>query len=943
MDDQMKQKFTKLVGRRGIYKGMTTKLQKYFDGFDNVQEMQQLKLRLSKYENIWQSFMETQEEIELIDPSETQAKERDNFEHNYYTLVSSIKSFIEAETTVTTQEVEQKSIPRTFMAPVPMPKFNGDPTKWLNFKNTFEALVHENQHISPIQKFHYLKGALEDTASNVIESMTISALNYTIAWSLVQERFENKQLMIDLHLNGIIDHKPLSNESHRGLRTLYETLESHLRSLEKLGIEVHTWDYILINLIVRKFDEETRKAWESSRKMTKEPALLEEIKLFIKNQCNYLERIEKPTQRPNTRSQNKLSHKPSSITASVTTTLVKCDVCSKAHMTFKCEQFLKLSPNERFEKAKQLQLCINCLKSSHKTNACKSSKCKTCQKLHNTLLHFDETETQIPPTSATDSVIATARNQDQGVVLATAIVEIQGATNPFPARVLLDSGSQACLITKALCDRYNLLLYKTKTGVQGINNAQINISNTTHVQIKSKNSSFAINIQCLVLPSITTQLPPTPLNPNIKSTLPNHMSLADPLFDKPGPIDILIGANVFYNILLNQRVKLQDGLVAQSTSLGWIIAGGGNVPTEFQAKPISCHSLNNLHQQITQFWQTEEGMITPVVRKNTIEEQQCENLFNKTTSRDIDGKYIVPLPFRDDVNKLGQSREMAVQRFLSNEKKRERQPNINIQYQEFIQEYYDLGHMEKVPRLELNSKSFFLPHHHITQESSQTTKLRVVFDGSAKTTSSLSLNDLLMVGPTLQKDLFDLLIRFRTFKYVLSADITKMYRMIKIHKDDRDMQRILWRKSSNCELEEYRLTTVTYGTASAPYLAIKALRSLAEDESKDMADVKQILLNDFYVDDLLTGGNSHEELLATRERLIAVLAKGGFKLNKWCSNHPSILQGLLPTGQLQTNKTIINDNIIKTLGVQWNSKLDQLTYKVNIDKPKGITKRTILS
>jgi len=325
-------------------------------------------------------------------------------------------------------------------------------------------------------------------------------------------------------------------------------------------------------------------------------------------------------------------------------------------------------------------------------------------------------------------------------------------------------------------------------------------------------------------------------------------------------------------------------------------------------------------------------MITPTVRKNSIEEQHCEDLFAKTTLRDIDGKYIVRLPFRDDVRKLGQSRAMATQRFLSNEKKRERQPNINIQYQKFIQEYYDMGHMEKVPNLELDSKAFFLPHHHITQESSQTTNLRVVFDGSAKTTSSLSLNDLLMVGPTLQKDLFDLIIRFRTFKYVLSADITKMYRMIKIHKDDQDMQRILWRKSSKDKLEEYRLTTVTYGTASAPYLAIKALRSLAKDESKNMPDVVQVLLNDFYVDDLLTGGNSHEELLATRDRLIAVLARGGFQLNKWCSNHPSILQGLSPAGQLTTNKPIINDNIIKTLGIQWDAKLDQLLYKVNILK-----------
>lgn len=629
MDEETKQKFTKLVARRGIYKSMTTKLQKYFDNFDNVQDIQQLQVRLSKYENLWQSFMELQEEIELIEPSENQINERDTFENNYYQLVGSIKNYIEGETTSTIQEVDQKSIPRTYMTPVPIPKFNGDPTNWLNFKNTFEALVHENPNISPIQKFYYLKGALEGTASNVIQSITISALNYTVAWSLVQERFENRQFMIDLHINGIIDHKSLSNESHKGLRVLYETIEGHLRSLEKLEIEIHTWDYILINIIVRKFDEETRKAWESSRKTTKEPALLEEIKSFIKNQCNYLERIEKPTQKPYTRSQTKYSHKTSTVTASVTTTSLKCEVCSEPHMTFKCEQFLKLSPNERFEKAKQLQLCINCLKSSHKTSACKSSKCKTCQKLHNTLLHFDETERPSTSTSNVNSVVATSRTPDQGVVLATALVELQGDTKPFQARVLLDSGSQSCLITKALCDKPKLVLYKTTTGVQGINCAQINISNITNVQIKSISSSYTINIQCLVLPSITSQLPTTPLNPNIKSSLPSHVNLADPSFDQPGPIDILIGANVFYNILSNQRLKLHNGLVAQSTSLGWIIAGGGNVPTEFQAKPISCHSLNNLHQQITRFWQTEEGMITPTVRKYSIEEQQCEDLLKK--------------------------------------------------------------------------------------------------------------------------------------------------------------------------------------------------------------------------------------------------------------------------------------------------------------------------
>jgi len=155
-----------------------------------------------------------------------------------------------------------------------------------------------------------------------------------------------------------------------------------------------------------------------------------------------------------------------------------------------------------------------------------------------------------------NSIVATTRNHDHRVVLVTALVELQGLTQRFQARVFLDSGSQSCLITKSLCEKYKLVQYKTKTGVQGINCAQINISNTTNVQMSSKDSSYTINIQCLVLPSITAHLPTSPLNPNVKATLPRHVTLADPSFDKPGPIDLLIGANVFYNILSNQRLKL---------------------------------------------------------------------------------------------------------------------------------------------------------------------------------------------------------------------------------------------------------------------------------------------------------------------------------------------------------------------------------------------------
>ena len=94
-------------------------------------------------------------------------------------------------------------------------------------------------------------------------------------------------------------------------------------------------------------------------------------------------------------------------------------------------------------------------------------------------------------------------------------------------------------------------------------------------------------------------------------------------------------------------------------------------------------------------------------------------------------------------------------------------------------------------------KSFYFSHHYVFNNSSTTTKLRVVFDGSAKITSGTSLNDRLMVGPKIQKDLFRILIRFRMHPVALSADIAKMYRQVQLDKEDKDYHRLLWKEPNS--------------------------------------------------------------------------------------------------------------------------------------------------
>lgn len=251
--------------------------------------------------------------------------------------------------------------------------------------------------------------------------------------------------------------------------------------------------------------------------------------------------------------------------------------------------------------------------------------------------------------------------------------------------------------------------------------------------------------------------------------------------------------------------------------------------------------------------------------------------------------------------------------------------------------------MESVPKPEQTSckNSGYLPHHAvITEGTTGSSKLRVVFDGSAKSNGA-SLNDILLKRAQIQQDLFSIVTRFKTHKVVFTADISKMYWQILIHKQDRDLQRIIWRFDATQPLQIYRLKTVTYGTTSAPYLATRSLHQLATDEGIHFPLARLIVINDFYVDDVLTGANSESETLVLRDQLINLLKRGGFELNRWASNSPSSI----PRNNLVNNiQNLDKDCISKTLGIFWNSFLDTILYSVKPNfSVNKITKRMILS
>lgn len=141
----------------------------------------------------------------------------------------------------------------------------------------------------------------------------------------------------------------------------------------------------------------------------------------------------------------------------------------------------------------------------------------------------------------------------------------------------------------------------------------------------------------------------------------------------------------------------------------------------------------------------------------------------------------------------------------------------------------------------------------------------------------MSLNDILLTGPTIQDKLFFHLLRFRTYRYVITADIEKMYRQV-LHEDDRRYQRILWRR--NNKIETFQFNTLTFGVSSSPFLTIRVLQQLADDERQRHPTAAEILPTHLYVDDLLSGTETITEARAIRDDLIALLKKGGFTIKQ---------------------------------------------------------------
>lgn len=267
----------------------------------------------------------------------------------------------------------------------------------------------------------------------------------------------------------------------------------------------------------------------------------------------------------------------------------------------------------------------------------------------------------------------------------------------------------------------------------------------------------------------------------------------------------------------------------------------------------------------------------------------------------------MPLRTPFEFSKLGDSFITAQRRFLSLEKRLHNNPEMFTEYKRFIDEYISLGHAQVTPLALTHTPSlspaqgtvpspssrqgfnkYFVPHLCVVRPDSASTKIRVVFDFSCKTSSSLSLNCISYKGYTVQPDLYDILCRLRVPKFVLTADIRQMFRQIKTNPNQNFLQNILWRNSPKESLQCIELQTVSFGQTFAPFLACRVIKDIA-DKNTHLSLASEALLSQTYIDDILSGAQTLSDLKTLYMQLNTALNNSGFKLHKWQSNSTEFL------------------------------------------------------
>ncbi|XP_070526948.1 uncharacterized protein [Cardiocondyla obscurior] len=911
-------------------------------------------------------------------------------EESYITQRTAFLDYLnEAKRTDTERDIATEAVARRQLPRIQLPEFTGKFEEWPAFKDLFQSIISKDAILGDVEKLHYLKGCLKGEAEQMVRNIPMTSENYQRVWDFLEEHFANKRLLVRACFASLTSMPKMKAEFLPDLRKLFHMMLQTVGTLEGIERPIADSD-LFVHFITELLDPRSRREWETLISCTSDPPTYEELKTFLEGRLRTLEALhpvpgnferfqQKSTSTTTSRGQRQ-SYIGKASPTSPEKRSSRCVLCSGPQYILSCPEFAKKGPKARRDYASFRQLCFNCF-GQHRLATCPSTRsCAICGQRHHNTIHEacvsspdsgaggqrttagakPTTTISTTPTSTQPSTtVASTQPREASVLhlrndlslhvtilLATARIYVKNRYGQeILVRALIDPGSEVSIISESLAQKLRLPRQPATTAIFGIGGTK---SGQAHGCItlditSSTRSAYKLKVSVFVLPRVS-------LNSERSVQLSNHwprlqgLELADPNFQDSDPVEIILGAAVHAFIIEDGlRKGNRNSPVAQKTALGWILSGIATGSTlDSLAIVHLCNTKHDLAKLVMRFWQQEEveGGAIP----QTLDDIWCEKHFIKYHKRLDSGRYMASLPIREQNSNFLGSRQLSLRMLERMERNFQRKPELRVLYTRFMTEYIKLGHMSIVPPADLSNKAIcYLPHHAIFKTTENNSAIRVVFNGSAQLPTGESLNDKLLCGPNLLAPLGDILNNWRCYKIALTTDIETMYRQILITESDRDYQRILWRSWPSDPICEFQLNTITYGLISAPFLAIRTLRQLAEDERVNYPCGAEILEKETYMDDILTGADTLSDAKEKLYQLIKICSAGGFVLKKWAASLPELLK-TIPSVQGQGEPLEWHPaEGHSILGLHWHPVTDSFTFKVNPTADLVPTKREILS
>ena len=597
---------------------------------------------------------------------------------------------------------------------------------------------------------------------------------------------------------------------------------------------------------------------------------------------------------------------------------ISCIYCKEnSHKSFECKQVS--TEGERKEILKKEKRCFNCTRTGHTVSECKSrSTCYHCRGKHHSSIC-----SKLENPSHSDGKV----NVHPGLHIKNGTVAyqtVQAKIGGHQCRILLDSGRGGSYISREQGRKLRVKPARTEQRIIRTVNGEMEVRcpiyNLQVESIGKSNDSFTTEFAQLdmyMLSSIPNSHPEIQKRryPHMKSLWFSDVSKEDTL-----PIHAIIGAKDFSRIKTGKIVRgNRNEPIAEETALGWTIMGA--VGDDAQEKTFILNTTveipRSIETEIKQLWDID------VLGVSDGTEDVYES-FTDQVARDQDGRYSVRLPWRRGNFYLPENKRLCEDRLKQLHRKLQKTPQILEQYNAIIQEQEAEGIVEPVPESPDGLRVSYIPHHPMIRKDAETTKLRIVYDASAKDRKyNHSLNDCLHVGPSLLPLMFDILLRFRLFPVAILGDIQKAFLQIQVDQLDRDCLRFLWFEDIKAQplvIKQLRFKRVLFGSGPSPFLLNATIREHMKLYAKSDPEFVKQVLNSLYVDDYVGGCDTVQEAVQLKQKLEETFCKGKFHMRKWKTNNTE-LRNII---QQDSHESQEQAETIKVLRVLWDTNKDTI-------------------